>query len=866
MITALKHKLIDLKHAFLDDEISETPRPIANEAYFSTKQEYNRFSDVLPWTGYESDSQLFVLEGEEPDSIEAVGYTIELQLQTGATKDMAVLLRELFLDTVVGCGIQVQLFGSPDIRDWLATYANLVRLDLLPDDNQRSIIEKITRSRIAHYQRASITPLISSRPSVMRNFRAILSVTLPATRLSPQVIKKCTDLRAAQVSKLKTYFQFKKVWDADDLILWVRTLLNPNPDALKNSIQYDDGQALRYQMIERDTVVNVKADGLRFASASGAKRYAMVFSPQTYPSSFMLHHVEQFLGDASRGSMGYPCPFLVTLGVEVIDYNKDKSLTQLKAARAIQLAESPMGKVLPELGKRAQDWMIMQQAYDDGGSAVRLHHQIIAFPQEDQLAVTKESVIAIWRNMGFSITSDTYMQVQAFMSALPMTMGPLLIDDINIAKRSSKKTASNAANLMPVLGEWLGVGRPVIPLVSRRGQTMGINLFDNPSGNYNACVVGTSGSGKSAFLNELAQRYLAMGAKVWIIDVGRSYEKLCRSLGGQFIEFSKESSVVLNPFTMVNDIDDDMEMLKPLFAQMISPSRPLTDYESSQLEINLRALWVAEGRNSTVAGLAERLLTNCASGGAGFAGQDAIDDESRVCDPRVRDMGVQLSSYMMGGSYARYFTGEHTVNFSSNLVVLELEELKSKKDLQAVTLFILMYRITQEMYLAPREQPKVVIIDEAWDLMDGGSSGDFIEAGYRRARKYGGSFITGTQGVDDYDRSPAAKAALANADWMFMLRQKSESIKKIETSSTLAFSPHMLEMVRSLRTEQGAYSEVFVYGGQVGYGVGMLLLDPYSQLMGSANARDYEAVRIKREQGLSMADAVEAVLRDRGIQ
>jgi conjugal transfer ATP-binding protein TraC len=46
----------------------------------------------------------------------------------------------------------------------------------------------------------------------------------------------------------------------------------------------------------------------------------------------------------------------------------------------------------------------------------------------------------------------------------------------------------------------------------------------------------------------------------------------------------------------------------------------------------------------------------------------------------------------------------------------------------------------------------------------------------------------------------------------------------------------------------------------------MLLLDPYSQLMGSANARDYEAVRVKREQGLSMADAVEAVLLDRGIQ
>jgi conjugal transfer ATP-binding protein TraC len=156
-------------------------------------------------------------------------------------------------------------------------------------------------------------------------------------------------------------------------------------------------------------------------------------------------------------------------------------------------------------------------------------------------------------------------------------------------------------------------------------------------------------------------------------------------------------------------------------------------------------------------------------------------------------------------------------------------------------------------------------MDEAWDLLTGGSTGDFIEAGYRRARKYGGSFMTGTQGVDDYYRSPAATAALANADWMFLLRQKPESIQKIESGGSLAFTPHMLEMLRSLRTEQGAYSEVFVYGGQVGYGVGMLLLDPYSQLMGSANARDFEAVRAKIAQGMTMAAAVEAVLQDRGI-
>ena len=62
---------------------------------------------------------------------------------------------------------------------------------------------------------------------------------------------------------------------------------------------------------------------------------------------------------------------------------------------------------------------------------------------------------------------------------------------------------------------------------------------------------------------------------------------------------------------------------------------------------------------------------------------------------------------------------------------------------------------------------------------------------------------------------------------------------------------------------QGSYSEVFISCGQAGYGVGLLLLDKFSQLMGSANARDFSAVRQKRELGLSMAEAVDAVLQDR---
>lgn len=81
-------------------------------------------------------------------------------------------------------------------------------------------------------------------------------------------------------------------------------------------------------------------------------------------------------------------------------------------------------------------------------------------------------------------------------------------------------------------------------------------------------------------------------------------------------------------------------------------------------------------------------------------------------------------------------------------LVLELEQLNTKKSLQAVVLMLLMYLIDVEMRRGERSQPKLVIIDEAWDLMVRGHSSKFIEAGYRRARKLNGAFFTGTQGPE----------------------------------------------------------------------------------------------------------------------
>ncbi len=103
---------------------------------------------------------------------------------------------------------------------------------------------------------------------------------------------------------------------------------------------------------------------------------------------------------------------------------------------------------------------------------------------------------------------------------------------------------------------------------------MDVSLFDTAS-NYNAVIAAQSGSGKSFLTNELLATNLSVGGRCWVIDVGRSYENLCASLEGQFVAFTREATLCLNPFELIRNWEEEADVITALVTAMAAPTEPL---------------------------------------------------------------------------------------------------------------------------------------------------------------------------------------------------------------------------------------------------------------------------------------------------
>ncbi|NVZ08205.1 type IV secretion system protein TraC [Allochromatium humboldtianum] len=727
--------------------------------------------------------------------------------------------------------LQVLLWASPDIEGPLAVM-NGLRTGL-----HQPLLRAATAERAAFLRAGVRRPIVQSSDTRVRDVQVLVTVKLPLPGPLPTSAahQAAIDLRASTEQVLITVGLQPRPLMAGDISRIMNTLLNWDEAATwreRITPEVDPTRLLREHFLDPDQALEVDAQGLTL----GEYR-VQTLSVKRFPDRLHFGLAARYLSDPFSGARGISNNLLVCLNLFFPEPESTRSLLQTQSQWATNMATGPIALYLPRLAERARGFRVLFERLDAGDRPVKAHLGLVLFAPKNQATAAASNLRTYWRELGFQVVTDRFFTLPLFLNCLPFGADRSAIRDM---QRYRTLAATHAVNLMPVLGDWKGTGTPVLNLISRGGQLMNLSLFDSAS-NYNACIAAQSGSGKSFLTNELISTTLSVGGRCWVVDVGRSYEKLCDALDGQFLAFTRESRICLNPFALVQHWEEEADMIAALVGAMIAPSGVLDDYAQSGLKRVLKSVWDSQGQAMTIDAIAEALVAEA--------------------DVRLRDLGTQLYPFTAQGEYGRFFNGPNSIEFSAPFVVLELEELKGRKHLQQVVLLQLIYQIQQAMYLGERDQAKLVIIDEAWDLLTQGDVARFIETGYRRFRKYRGAAVTVTQSLNDLYTNPTGRAIAENSAHTFLLAQPAQAIDQLQAAKRLPLTEGGAELLKTVHTIPGAYSEILVIGDQ-GAGIGRLVVDPFRRLLYSTHPRDVAALNARRRQGCSIDEAIRQVLQE----
>ncbi len=607
---------------------------------------------------------------------------------------------------------------------------------------------------------------------------------------------------------------------------------------------------LHLQCAAPGRALTVAPTGLVFHHPDGSDVAVRVLSAIAFPEVWPGWRGNALIGDFHRDFLQPGCPVLTALTIVTGDEAAGERAF-LKSARATQQAGTGLARYLPGLPEKARDWQVVTERLKDGERLVKACYTVAVYAPLDAIDEAEQAVRAIYHGQGWRVVAERYVQLPSWLTCLPMAPAGGL--DADLARMGRMKTllTSAAVDLAPVHGEWRGQGAapdnpPALFLIGRRGQPACWSPFANAAGNYNVAVTGKSGSGKSVLMQELVAGIVGAGGEAVVIDDGRSFQHTAEALGGAFIAFGKDPAC-LNPFAMIDagtaNRDGDYReecfaMLAGVVGRMCRRRGSIDDIEAALIDEAIAASWDEAGNAADLGTVRKHL-------------------EARS-DRRATDMATALGPWCPGGAMGRLFAGGDTPELDAALTVFELAELKGRGDVQGVVLMLVVFLATQRMYHGPRTRAKAIVIDEAWDLLSGEDSKAFLEGAARRARKYRGSLITGTQSVNDYYANPAARAAWENSDWVIFLAQKDESVELLKAEKRIHCDPGMERALKSLTTADGRFAEVVLHGPD-GWRVARLVLDAWSVALFSSRGPAFTAVETLKAEGLTTAQAIDRI-------
>lgn len=395
---------------------------------------------------------------------------------------------------------------------------------------------------------------------------------------------------------------------------------------------------------------------------------------------------------------------------------------------------------------------------------------------EEELEKTTQEIEALFGSKLIYTKSGFYQAEQGFNSTLPLGNDELQI--------TYNMNTSPIAASFPFISSDLTSDNGILYGVNRHNNSL--ILFDRFSlQNANSVVFATSGAGKSYAIKLEILRSLMMGVEVIVIDPEMEYKHLSDAVGGTYINVSLASQAKVNPFDLPRAVGEGTKVediirsavitLKGLLRIMIG--KPIlaggavgfTPEEDSVLDRALIEAYAKKDITPDTIDLAAAeapVLTDF---------QDVLEGMEGA-----EDLVARLRKYTEG-TFAGLLNQPTNVEMDNQLVVFSVRDLED--ELRPVAIYTIVNYIWNVVRSVRKK--RVLVIDEAWWLMQYEDSARFVFALVKRCRKYFLGITTITQDVNDFLRSPYGQAIVNNSSLQLLMKQSPSAVDLVQKTFNL---------------------------------------------------------------------------------
>lgn len=386
----------------------------------------------------------------------------------------------------------------------------------------------------------------------------------------------------------------------------------------------------------------------------------------------------------------------------------------------------------------------------------------------------------------FTIYSDSEEQIKKVQTRLESTLGGKLV----LTKPTDIQMEHGLNSTLPLGMDELEVIRNMntnplsttfpftsSDLTSNQGILYGVNrhndsliIFDRFAlENANSVVFATSGAGKSYAVKLEILRSMMMGTDMIIIDPENEYEALANTVGASYLKVSLNSDKRINPFDLPLPIKDDEQKPGDLLRSNIITLHGLLNLMLGKM-------------NPEEEGLMDKALidTYALKGitmdtpNPGEIEPPTMEDlyEVLISMKGAENLAQRLQKYT-NGTFAGIFNKPTNVDLDSQMVVFCIRDLEDS--LRPIAMYIILNYIWNRVRSSLKR--RLLVIDEAWSLVQHEDSARFLYGLVKRARKYYLGITTITQDVTDFINSDYGRPIITNSSMQLLLKQAPSSLE-----------------------------------------------------------------------------------------